>query len=67
MSNGKTEVPGIYKVRDGILINTDNNSLAAYKNKKKRDKRVDEMQEDIQSLKNDLEEIKDLLKGLARR
>ena len=60
-------VPGIYKVRDGILINTDNNSLAAYKNKKKRDKRVDEMQEDIQSLKNDLEEIKDLLKGLARR
>lgn len=67
MSNGKTEVPGIYKVREGVLINTDNNSLAAYKNKKKRDRRVDEMQEDIQTLKNDLEEIKDLLKGLARR
>lgn len=65
--SGKTEVPGIYKVRDGVLINTDNNSLAAYKNKKKRDKRVDEMQEDIQTLKNDLQEIKDLLKGLARR
>lgn len=67
MSSGKTEVPGIYKVREGVLINTDNNSLAAYKNKKKRDRRVDEMQEDIQTLKNDLEEIKDLLKGLARR
>ena len=67
MSNGKTEVPGIYKVREGVLINTDNNSLAAYKNKKKRDRRVDEMQEDIETLKNDLEEIKDLLKGLARR
>lgn len=65
--SGKTEVPGIYKVRDGVLINTDNSSLAAYKNKKKRDKRVDEMQEDIQTLKNDLQEIKDLLKGLARR
>lgn len=66
MSAGKTEIPGIFKVRDGILINTDNNSLAAYKNKKKRDMRVDEMQEDIQALKNDLQEIKDLLRGLAK-
>ena len=66
MSNGKTEVPGIFKVREGVLINTDNNSLAAYKNKKKRDRRVDEMQEDIQTLKNDLEEIKNLLRGLAK-
>jgi hypothetical protein len=66
MSNGKTEVPGIFKVREGVLINTDNNSLAAYKNKKRRDRRVDEMQEDIQSLKNDLQEIKDLLRGLAK-
>lgn len=67
MSSGKTEVPGIYKVREGVLINTDNNSLAAYKNKKKRDQRVDEMEQDMQIMKNDLEEIKDLLKGLARR
>ena len=65
--SGKTEVPGIVKVRDGILINTDNNSLAAYKNKKKRDRRVDEMEQDIETMKNDLQEIKDLLKGLARR
>ena len=67
MSKGKTEIPGIVKVRDGILINTDNNSLAAYKNKKKRDRRVDEMEQDMQTMKNDLQEIKDLLKGLARR
>lgn len=67
MSSGKTEVPGIYKVREGVLINTDNNSLAAYKNKKKRDQRVDEMEQDMQIMKNDLQEIKDLLKGLARR
>lgn len=66
MSNGKTEVPGIYKVREGVLINTDNNSLNAYKNRKKREKRIDEMQEDIQSLKGDLQEIKDLLRGLAK-
>ena len=67
MSSGKTDVPGIYKVRDGVLINTDNKSLNAYKNKKKREQMFDTMQEDIVSLKSDIEEIKDLLKGLARR
>jgi len=66
MSSGKTEVPGIFKVREGVLINTDNDSLTAYKNRKKREKRIDEMQEDIQSLKGDLQEIKDLLRGLAK-
>jgi hypothetical protein len=67
MSSGKTEVPGIFKVREGVLINTDNDSLKAYKNRKMREHRIDEMQEDIHSLKNDMQEIKDLLKGLARR
>lgn len=67
MSSGKTEVPGIYKVREGILINTDNGALAAYKNKKKREKTLDLMQEEMQTLKDDLQEIKDLLKGLARK
>lgn len=66
MSSGKTDVPGIYKVREGILINTDNQALAAYKNKKNREKRIDQMYEDINDLKSDLQEIKDLLKGLAK-
>lgn len=66
MSSGKTDVPGIYKVRDGILINTDNQALAAYKNKKKREVMIDNMQEDIKTLKDDLQEIKDLLRGLAK-
>lgn len=66
MSSGKTEIPGIYKVRNGVLINTDNKALAAYKNKKKREQRIDEMQTDIQCLKNDLHEIKELLKGLVK-
>ena len=67
MSSGKTEVPGIYKVREGVLINTDNKAVAAYKNKKRREQNIDKMQEDIHLLKNDLQEIKDLLKGLARK
>lgn len=66
MSSGKTEVPGIYKVREGVLINTDKDSLTAYKNRKRREQRIDEMQDDIQSLKDDLQEIKDLLRGLAK-
>jgi len=66
MSSGKTEVPGIYKVREGVLINTDNQALNAYKNKKKREHRIDEMQKDMDELKSDIAEIKALLKGLAK-
>ena len=66
MSSGKTEVPGIYKVREGVLINTDNQALNAYKNKKKREHRIDEMQKDMDDLKSDIAEIKALLKGLAK-
>ena len=67
MSSGKTEVPGIYKIRDGVLINTDNASLSAYKNKKKREMMIDDMCDDMQTMKQELQEIKDILKGLARR
>ena len=67
MSSGKTEVPGIYKVRDGVLINTDNSSLSAYKNKKRREVMIDHMHDDMQTMKEELQEIKDLLKGLARK
>jgi hypothetical protein len=67
MNSGKTEVPGIYKVRDGVLINTDNSSLSAYKNKKRREVMIDHMHSDMQTMKEELQEIKDLLKGLARK
>lgn len=65
--SGKTEIPGIVKVREGVLINTDNKALAAYKNKKKRETMVDDMHNEMQTLKDDIAEIKELLKGLARR
>jgi hypothetical protein len=67
MSSGKTNVPGIYKVSEGVLINTDNTSLSAYKNKKRRELMIDDMREDMQTMKEELQEIKDLLKGLARK
>lgn len=67
MSSGKTNVPGIYKVSEGVLINTDNTSLSAYKNKKRRELMIDDMRNDMQTMKEELQEIKDLLKGLARK
>ena len=58
----KTEVQGIYKVTDGILINKDNTALAAYKKRKQKDK---QMQETIISLQSDMKDIKALLERLV--
>ena len=57
----KTEVSGIYKVCDGVLINKDNEALQAYKRKKARELNINEIsniKEDVTSLKSDIEEIK---------
>ncbi len=62
----KTEVPGIYKVKKGVLINKDQESLAAYKKNKMRNRKLEQLEEDVQSMKNDLTEIKELLRGLAK-
>lgn len=62
----KTEIPGIYKVSEGVLINKDNDALKAYKKRKMQVTKIDVMESDLQSLKNDIEEIKNLLKGLVK-
>lgn len=62
----KTEVPGFYKARDGILINKDNEALVAYKKRKIKEHRLDTIFDEMDTLKNDISEIKELLKGLAK-
>lgn len=62
----KTDVPGIYKTSDGALINKDNTALAAYKARKEKEKRLDKLENDLSGLKNDMDEIKTLLRGLAK-
>lgn len=65
----KTDVAGIYKAEEGILINKDSDGLKAYKNRKNKEKKLDDlikMHSDIVNLKSDMEEIKQLLKGLSR-
>lgn len=62
----KTEVPGFYKSRDGILINKDNDALAAYKKRKIKEHKLDTIFDEMDSLKSDITEIKELLKGLVK-
>ena len=57
----KTQIPGIYKVSEGILINKDNDALRAYKARKNKDKQVEQVQSEMNELKKDMSEIKSLL------
>lgn len=62
----KTQVPGIYKVTEGVLINKDNDALRAYKARKEKERKVSSMMEDMDNLKKDMQEIKELLRGLVK-
>mgnify|MGYP006304864221 CR=1 FL=1 len=62
----KTEAPGFYKSYDGVLINKDNEALSAYKRKKQKEHKVEIMMQEMDTLKNDISEIKELLKGLVK-
>ncbi|CAB4170862.1 hypothetical protein UFOVP908_162 [uncultured Caudovirales phage] len=63
----KTDVPGIFKnPATGALINKDNKALDAYKKRKQKEQKLDMVEQDIASLKNDMQEIKELLRGLVK-
>ena len=59
----KTEVHGMYKVKEGIVLNADAQALAEYK-KKKESARAKELE--IKSIKEELAEIKAILKELVK-
>lgn len=67
---GKTEVPGIYKESEGILINKDNDALMKYKKKKQlfrqKDARINTLEEQVSNLADSMEEIKTLLRKLTK-
>lgn len=63
----KTEIDGLYKVSDGIIINKDNDALTAYKAQKKRnallntlEKKCLELEQRILFLENELLKINKL-------
>lgn len=66
MALTKTEAPGIYKERDGILINKDAEGLRAYKQRKIQSQKLNNFEEEITNLKDDIAEIKTLLKALVK-
>lgn len=66
MVEKKTEVPGIYKVSEGVLINKDNDALKAYKLRKEKDRKMAKLENEISVIKNDMQEIKELLRGLVK-
>lgn len=66
MSIIKTDMPGIYKQNEGVLINKDNEALRAYKHRKLQSKKMQTFEEDLQTLKGDMAEIKELLRGLVK-
>lgn len=67
----KTEIPGIYKEGEGVLINRDNDSLAKYRRKREltylRERQINMMEQKIDRLSNDMEEIKDFLRQLMAK
>lgn len=65
-SNGKTEVSGFYKLKEGIVVNRDNEGLVAYKKKKNNTHKLKNFEKDLATVKSDIEEIKNLLKGLIK-
>jgi TolA-binding protein len=56
--------------RDGFsnaLINQDSEGLAGYRTQKERSEKMDTLEHSINSLKSDVQEIKDLIKQLNSR
>jgi len=62
----KTDVPGVYKDGEGVLINKDNEALRAYRHQKMQRNKYVEIEEEVKVIKSDLHEIKELLKGLIK-
>jgi CHASE3 domain sensor protein len=61
MSDIKTDVHGIYRTEQGYLINKDNESLQNYRTTKMRMSQMKSVVNDVEQLKKDMSEIKELL------
>lgn len=62
----KTDAHGYYKTPSGAVVSKDNESLLAYKKTKAKNIQLNNMKQDIDQLKSDITEIKELLKGLVK-
>jgi hypothetical protein len=62
----KTAIPGFYKVDESVVINKDNDALKAYKARKEKERMIKDVQVEVQNLKSDINEIKQMLRGLVK-
>jgi len=62
----KTEVEGFYKTTEGFLVNKDNEGLQQYKLNKRKEMRINIMEDKLKSIESNLDEIKEILKGLVK-
>lgn len=58
----KTDVKGIYKESEGILLNKDNTALQQYKANRAHNSKLNNLEREVSDLKSDISEIKELLK-----
>ena len=64
----KTEVEGIFRdSTNKALLNKDESSLVAYKRMKKKNADIDNVKEDVETLKKDVSDIKALLIKIAEK
>ena len=62
----KTEIPGIYKAGEGILINKDNTALEKYRLRRAKESRINLYEERLDNMESSINEIKELLRGLVK-
>lgn len=64
----KTEVEGIFRdTTNKALLNKDSSSLVAYKKIKQRSAEIDNVKNDVETLKKDVSDIKALLIKIAEK
>ena len=61
----KTEISGMYRSEEGVLINKDLSALKAYKAQKQKMRKLNTMEEEIKEIRHDMMEIKTLLQKLV--
>ena len=59
----KTEIQGIVKESEGVLLNVDTSALASYKKKKMRENNINKLEAEVSDIKSMLHEVMVLLKG----
>lgn len=61
------EAPGVYKEKEGVLLNKDADALQSYKRKKAQSKKINEVMADVSDLKQDMIELKTMFKEFLAR